>query len=76
VARELLLSLVGAQQQGQELTLDPAFIDALKAVLTNKALDKVRFCAAGPPWTTKGAQGTPNRTELTLDPAWRLCLVA
>lgn len=42
LARKLMLELVGKAQKGENLQLAPAFVAALKNVLMDPALDKVR----------------------------------
>ena len=46
LARKLMLDLVGKAQKGDTLQLAPAFVAALKNVLTDPALDKVRTAAS------------------------------
>eukprot|EP00239_Pterosperma_sp_CCMP1384_P006897 CAMPEP_0197855968 /NCGR_PEP_ID=MMETSP1438-20131217/27605_1 /TAXON_ID=1461541 /ORGANISM="Pterosperma sp., Strain CCMP1384" /LENGTH=887 /DNA_ID=CAMNT_0043471247 /DNA_START=250 /DNA_END=2913 /DNA_ORIENTATION=+ len=45
LGRKLLLQLVKDQQEGKTLTMDPRYIEAMKEVLTNSALDR-SFVAA------------------------------
>lgn len=41
LSRKLMLDLIVAEQKGQKLSVDSAFIEGIRSTLTNSSLDKV-----------------------------------
>lgn len=42
LSRKLMLDLVSAQQKGEKLSVDSAFIEGIRSTVTDSSLDKVR----------------------------------